>query len=195
MQLKRELRANKSKEIQGKSLAFPCIPLAEMGLFNTLRRIQIKKSLRSPTRAPGCEPGGSKARPAPFSLPPDLPTAGLVLEMGSDIPLISVLEKLLQGSSSVSCWQQKFRMLWRRETGPEASWPGLSRLPTRFGAESDGKGAVRSKKRCFLRPLRPRAALPGLVSGAARRGWPEQVRPGRERLRDESEAARQQLRF
>src|ERR1700691_3330345 len=46
MQLKRELRANKSKEIQGKSLAFPWIPLAELGLFNELRRIQIKNPLR-----------------------------------------------------------------------------------------------------------------------------------------------------
>src|ERR1700733_2000796 len=38
---------NKSKKMQGKVLAFPWIPLAESGLFNGLRRIQIKIS--SPT--------------------------------------------------------------------------------------------------------------------------------------------------
>jgi hypothetical protein len=37
-----ELRARKSKENQGKSLALPWIPLAELGLFKGLRRIQIK---------------------------------------------------------------------------------------------------------------------------------------------------------
>jgi hypothetical protein len=47
IQLKRELRANKSKENQGKSLAFPWIPLAESGLFNQLREKKIKKSSRS----------------------------------------------------------------------------------------------------------------------------------------------------
>jgi hypothetical protein len=36
---------NKSKEIQGKRLGFPWIPLAESGLINGLRRIQIKKGL------------------------------------------------------------------------------------------------------------------------------------------------------
>jgi hypothetical protein len=45
MQLKRELRANKSKEKQGKLLVFPWIYLAESGLFKELRRIQIKKTV------------------------------------------------------------------------------------------------------------------------------------------------------
>jgi hypothetical protein len=44
VQLGRELAARKSKENQGKRLAFPWIPLAESGLFNGLRRKQIKKS-------------------------------------------------------------------------------------------------------------------------------------------------------
>jgi hypothetical protein len=35
----------KTKQIQIKRLAFPWIPLAESGLFNGLRRIQIKKNL------------------------------------------------------------------------------------------------------------------------------------------------------
>jgi hypothetical protein len=41
---KKQEKPRKSKEVQGKSLAFPWIPLAEMGLFNGLQRIQIKKS-------------------------------------------------------------------------------------------------------------------------------------------------------
>src|ERR1700733_15872433 len=142
-----------------------------MRLFNALRRIQIKKSLQSPTHAPGCEPRGSQARPAPFSLPPDLPTAGLVLEMGSDIPRISVLEELLQGSSSVSCWQQKFPMLWRRETGPKRHGRACPTATHAFRRRERRLGAVRSKKRCFLGHRDYAAALPGLVSGAARRGW------------------------
>jgi hypothetical protein len=39
----RQTKPNKSKENQGKRLGFPWIPLAELGLFNGLRRIQIKK--------------------------------------------------------------------------------------------------------------------------------------------------------
>src|ERR1700733_2699434 len=139
-----------------------------MGLFNALRRIQIKKSLRSPTRVPGCGPGGSQARPAPFSLPPDLPTAGLVLAVGSDIPRVSFLEKLLQGSSSVSCWQQKFPMLWRRETGPKRhgrACPGYPRVSAQRTTARGGEG----KKALFLRPLRPRAAR-CLDSSLRRRG-------------------------
>jgi hypothetical protein len=45
-----ELGARKSKENQGKVLAFPCIPLAESRLFKDLRRIQIKKSGSLSTR-------------------------------------------------------------------------------------------------------------------------------------------------
>jgi hypothetical protein len=192
MQLKRELRANKSKEIQGKSLAFPCILLAEMGLFNALRRIQIKKSLRSQLAFRVVSPEALKRDPLHSPCRRTCQRRGQVLEMGSDITRISVLEKLLQGSYSVSCWQRKFRMLWRRETGPEASWracPGYPRVSAQRATARGGE----VKKALFLRPSRPPAALPGLVSEAARRGWPGQARPGRERLRDESEAARQQL--
>jgi hypothetical protein len=45
----------------------------------------------------------------------------------------------IAGSHSVSCWQEIPHVVAARD-GPEASWPGLSRLPTRFGAENDGKG-------------------------------------------------------
>ena len=38
------IAARKSKQIQGKKLGFPWIPLAETGLFNGLQRIQTKKS-------------------------------------------------------------------------------------------------------------------------------------------------------
>jgi hypothetical protein len=104
----------------------------------------------------------------------------------------------IAGSHSVSCWHRKFRMLWRRGTGPKRhgrACPGYPRVSAQRTTARSGE----AKKALFLRPSRPRAALPGLVSEAARRGWPEQAlgqaRPGRERLRDESEAARQQLRF
>src|SRR5277367_5638610 len=40
----RQINASKTKEIQAKRLGFPWIPLAGSGLFNGLRRIQIKKS-------------------------------------------------------------------------------------------------------------------------------------------------------
>jgi hypothetical protein len=39
-----ELDARKAKKNQGKTLGFPWISLAESGLFNGLRGIQIKKS-------------------------------------------------------------------------------------------------------------------------------------------------------
>jgi hypothetical protein len=42
MQPKSEFSASKSKEIQGKKLGFPWIPLAESGLFNGLQRKKIK---------------------------------------------------------------------------------------------------------------------------------------------------------
>jgi hypothetical protein len=54
VQPKRELLESKSKEKQGKVLAFPWIPLVESGLFNGLQRKKIKKSLRLPTRVSGC---------------------------------------------------------------------------------------------------------------------------------------------
>src|ERR1700677_4733039 len=71
----------------------------------------------------------------------------------------------IAGSYSVSCWQQKFRMLWRRETGPKRhgrACPGthaFRRRERRLGGEV--------KKASFLRPSRQRAALPGHVSEAA----------------------------
>jgi hypothetical protein len=44
MQLQGERRARKSKENQGKVLGFPCIPLADSGLFKGLQRIQMEKT-------------------------------------------------------------------------------------------------------------------------------------------------------
>jgi hypothetical protein len=38
-----QINPRKTKGIQGNSLGFPWIPLAESGLFNALRGIQIKK--------------------------------------------------------------------------------------------------------------------------------------------------------
>ena len=57
------------------------------------------------------------------------------------IACVTVFQNETNGSYGVSCWQRKFRMLWRRETGPKRHGrdkPGLSGLPTRFGAENDG---------------------------------------------------------
>jgi hypothetical protein len=42
MQPAGEFRARKSKENQGKKLAFPWIPLVESGLFNRLLRKKVK---------------------------------------------------------------------------------------------------------------------------------------------------------
>jgi hypothetical protein len=100
MQLKRELSANKCKEMQVKSLAFPFIPFSELGLFNGLQAIQIKKSASAPTRVPGCGPERLK-RIAKLR-PPYRQTANgqdLVLQIRRHITLISVLEKLLQPGS------------------------------------------------------------------------------------------------
>jgi hypothetical protein len=44
MQLWGESGASSSKEKQGKVLAFPCISLANSGLFKGLQGIQIRKS-------------------------------------------------------------------------------------------------------------------------------------------------------
>jgi hypothetical protein len=64
----RESTVSKSKENQGKRLAFPCIPLAESGLFNGLWRIQIKKSAADSTRLSGCARTlGLDAYPAPLA--------------------------------------------------------------------------------------------------------------------------------
>jgi hypothetical protein len=38
-----QIKPRKAKQIQGKVLGFPWIPLADLGLFNELQRIQIKK--------------------------------------------------------------------------------------------------------------------------------------------------------
>jgi hypothetical protein len=37
-----QINASKSKEMQGRLLLFPCIPFADSGLFNGLRRKKIK---------------------------------------------------------------------------------------------------------------------------------------------------------
>jgi hypothetical protein len=50
------MNPRKTKEIQGKLLGFPWVPLAELGLSNGLQRIQIKESSCVSTRLPGCGP-------------------------------------------------------------------------------------------------------------------------------------------
>jgi hypothetical protein len=96
MQLKRELRANESKENQGKSLAFPWIPLAKSGLFNALQRIQIKNFSSGPTRVPGCGPEPLKRVPRSILPSPNPPAAGLSSLDTKNITRISVLENLLR---------------------------------------------------------------------------------------------------
>jgi hypothetical protein len=68
-----QTNAKKTKEIQAKKLAFPWISLAELGLFNALRRIQIKKSYFLATRVLGC---AKRASNAPFSPSPPLAGCG-----------------------------------------------------------------------------------------------------------------------
>jgi hypothetical protein len=49
-----DVRPSYVYRVQAKRLAFPWIPLAELGLFNALRRIQIKKSVSLATRVLDC---------------------------------------------------------------------------------------------------------------------------------------------
>jgi hypothetical protein len=49
-----QIKPNESKQKSLHFLAFPWISLAELGLFNALRRIQIKKSYFLATRVLGC---------------------------------------------------------------------------------------------------------------------------------------------
>jgi hypothetical protein len=53
-------KASKTKGLQGNKLAFPWIPLAESGLFNGLRRIQIKNFPVLPKTRPGCKKQGGR---------------------------------------------------------------------------------------------------------------------------------------
>jgi hypothetical protein len=46
-QIRVHANPKESKEIQGKRLGFPWIPLADSGLFNGLQQIQIKKFFSS----------------------------------------------------------------------------------------------------------------------------------------------------
>ena len=70
-------------------------------------------------------------------------------------------------------------MLWRRETGLEASWPGLTRPPTRFGAANDGKGDGEVKKRWLLGACdHPSRLCQG--SSLMRRGVDGRVKPGQD---------------
>jgi hypothetical protein len=53
-QPERELAARKSKELQGKRLGFPWIPLVESSLINGLVEEQMKKSAAGLTRVRDC---------------------------------------------------------------------------------------------------------------------------------------------
>jgi hypothetical protein len=96
MQLKREFRARKSKEIQGKSLAFPWIPFVESVLFNALQRIQIKNFFSASTRVPGCGLGPLMRVPRSILPSPNPPAAGLSSLNGKNIARISVFERFLR---------------------------------------------------------------------------------------------------
>jgi hypothetical protein len=54
----RQINPSKTKEFQGKKLGFPWIPSADSGLFNGLRRIQIKKILSL------FQPGAERLKPS-----------------------------------------------------------------------------------------------------------------------------------
>jgi hypothetical protein len=58
MQPAREWAARQSKEIKGKTLAFPFISFSESGLFKGLQQIQIKKSAADSARVSGCAQDG-----------------------------------------------------------------------------------------------------------------------------------------
>jgi hypothetical protein len=49
-----QINASKSKEMQGRLLLFPCIPFADSGLFNGLRRKKIKNFSWILSRSLGC---------------------------------------------------------------------------------------------------------------------------------------------
>ena len=58
----RQINPRKSKQFQEKRLGFPWIPLADSGLFNGLRRIQVKKS------SLWLQAGGTPPSPRPLRL-------------------------------------------------------------------------------------------------------------------------------
>src|ERR1700679_805904 len=118
--------------VKANFLSFPFIYFSESGLFNGLQPIQIKKllvlfRLRDVL----------SARLAQTSFP--------ILFRPHEIRSTETYNtcfcffQAIAGSHSVSCWQEIPHVVAARD-GPEASWPGLSRLPTRFGAGNDGKG-------------------------------------------------------
>src|ERR1700691_2466554 len=106
---------------------------------------------------------------------------------GKTIAWIPIFESDLSPLIAFCCWQQKSRMLWRRETAPKRHGRACPAYPRVSAQRTTARGGE-VKKALFLRASRPRAAAPGLVSGAARRGWAGQTRPGRGRLPDEAEA-------
>jgi hypothetical protein len=61
MQPAGEFRATESKEVQGKKLAFPWIPLVESGLFNALQRKKKKIALRSDSPIELCKTAAASA--------------------------------------------------------------------------------------------------------------------------------------
>ena len=118
----RELAASQSKENQGKRLGFPWIPLAELGLFNGLQRIQIKKSAANSTRLRGC------ARTSVLNaIPPSLaPSDPLIVNWPpqKDIVYFSVFVNELDGGLKVGDPAQNEPRGQRRQisSGPWWSW-------------------------------------------------------------------------
>jgi hypothetical protein len=80
VRLRRQINPKESKEIQEKTLGFPWIPLAESGLINGLRRIQIKKSFpcHTVTEKPQI------AFLAPTPAPPSRSSISQIYSMDSD---------------------------------------------------------------------------------------------------------------
>src|ERR1700678_2836134 len=97
---------------------------------------------------------------------------------GKNIAWIPIFENDLSALIAFCCWQQKFRMLWRRETGPKRpgrACPGYPRVSAQRTTARGGE----VKKALFRRPLRPRAAR-CLDSSLRRRGVDGRDKPGQD---------------
>jgi hypothetical protein len=123
----RELAASQSKENQGKRLGFPWIPLAELGLFKGLQRIQIKKSAANSTRLASPRLGGCARTPVLNATPPSLaPSDPLIVNCPpqKSIVCFSVFVNELDGGLKVGDPAQNEPRGQRRQisSGPWWSW-------------------------------------------------------------------------
>jgi len=151
-------------------LGFPWIPSSETSVINGLCRVVAKNFL-------GALSIGSVASA----------TAAVALGMrkggvahGLKPTVISAFLQAIVGSYSDICWEPESAHVVAAQRA-EASWPGLSRPPTRFGAENDLNGAARPTKALRLRRLRP-SAHPRRCRGSfpRRLGVDGRVKPGQD---------------